>query len=57
MNAGKDYSKAKVQAQANADYTKTPRWIHLYGGVWYISREPIADSERIDPTNKPKGYC
>ena len=57
MNAGQDYQKAKRQAQANADYTKTPRWLHMYGRTWWISREPTADSERIDPIVKPKGYC
>lgn len=57
MNAGLDYAKAKRQAQANADYTKTPRWLHMYGAVWWISREPIVDAERIDPKEKPKGFC
>lgn len=57
MNAGKDYVKARKQAQANADYTGTPRWLHMYNGVWWITGTPVRDSERIDPTVKPKGYC
>lgn len=57
MNAGTDYAKAKRQAQANADYTKTPRWLHLYNGTWYISKSPVQDGERIDPRDQPYGYC
>lgn len=57
MNAGNDYQKARAQAQANADYTKTPRWLFNYGGTCWISKTPVQDSERIDPTDKPKGYC
>ncbi len=59
MNAGTDYHKARAQAQANADYTRTPRWLHMYGGTWYVSKTPVQDSERIDPRKdlQPKGYC
>jgi hypothetical protein len=39
VNAGRDYRKARRQAQANADLTGTPRWLHLYGGVWWISKD------------------
>jgi hypothetical protein len=56
MNAGTDYTKAKKQAQANADYSKTPRWLHGYNGVWWVSQTPVRDAERIDPSTKPKGY-
>ena len=50
MNAGKSYTKAKAQAQANADYSNSPRWLHQYGGVWWISKEAGAGGrERIDP--------
>lgn len=53
MNAGTDYQKAKRHAQANADYTRTPRWIHLYNGVWWIDKTSILDAERIDPARTP----
>lgn len=49
MNAGKNYRSAKRQAQANADYTDSPRWLHRYGDVWWISKTPVADSELIEP--------
>jgi hypothetical protein len=49
MNAGRDYTRAKQQAQANADRTQTPRWLHLYAGVWWISTTPVQDAEKIDP--------
>lgn len=49
MNAGRDYEKARRQAQANADYTQTPRWLHGYAGVWWVSKEPVRDAERIEP--------
>lgn len=57
MNAGTDYNKAKQQALANANYTKTPRWLHGYNGSWWISKTPVRDAERIDPQTKPYGYC
>ncbi len=57
MNAGTDYTRAKAQAQANANYTHTPRWLSMYNGVWWINKTPVQDSERIDPADKPKGYC
>ena len=42
MNAGKDYVRALAQAQANADLTQTPRWMHLWEGVWWINKtKPI----------------
>ncbi len=49
MNAGRDYQKARLQAQSNADRSGSPRWLHQYGGVWWISKTPIQDSEQIDP--------
>jgi hypothetical protein len=66
MNAGSDYVRAKRQAQANADYTRTPRWLHYYAGFYWITAEaPRAEGqtwagvtrERIDPKDPPKGYC
>lgn len=52
MNAGKNYAKAKAQAQANADHARSPRWLHQYGGVWWISGTPTTNSEQIDPRKK-----
>lgn len=49
MNAGKDYKRAKAQAQANADRSQSPRWLHQYGGSWWISTTPTADAEQLDP--------
>lgn len=49
MNAGKDYDKAKVQAQANANRANEARWLHWYGGAWWISKTPTASAEKINP--------
>lgn len=49
MNAGKHHTKARAQAQANADRSQSPRWLHQYGGSWWISTTPVADAERINP--------
>lgn len=49
MNAGTDYTKARKHAQANADRTQSPRWLHNYNGHYWISRSHTADAERIDP--------
>jgi hypothetical protein len=54
VNAGRDYLKAKRQAQANADYTQTPRWLHLYGGVWWITKTQVHDGELIRPDEEIK---
>lgn len=55
MNAGKDYKRARIQAQANADHTGTPRYLHLYNGVWWIDKEPCADALVVlpDPAKRP----
>lgn len=50
MNAGRDYGKAKRQAQANADWSGEPRWLSLYNGVWWVSKTPVLDAERVEPT-------
>jgi hypothetical protein len=50
MNAGKNYAKARAHAQANADRSDSPRWLHEYSGSWWITSTPTADAERIDPT-------
>ncbi len=39
MNAGRDYARAKRQAQANANAGGEPWVVHGYGGVWWIARE------------------
>lgn len=70
MNAGKNYTKAKAHAQANADADGQPRWLHQYNGSWWISKEPLKEdgkplelskqtfagctAERIDPSPKPR---
>jgi len=45
MNAGSDFKKAKRQAQANADASGQRRFLHLYNGVWWISKEAPKDQE------------
>ncbi len=51
MNAGKDYAKAVSQAQANADLTRTPRYVHSYNGVWWISKSPLTcEHTQINPS-------
>ncbi len=53
MNAGRDYAKAKATAQANADSDGKPRWLHMYGFVWWIDRENPTQAEppaeKIEP--------
>ena len=49
MNAGKNRDKAIQQAQVNANLTGTPRWVHLYNGVYWISKTPVEHGERTDP--------
>lgn len=44
MNAGRDYAKAKRQAQANADLRHEPYVLHQYGGVWWVTRLSSYDS-------------
>lgn len=46
MNAGTDYTKAKRQAQANADHTGKAWRMFLYNGVWWIERCQWSD---VDP--------
>lgn len=58
MNAGKNRTKARAQAQANADRSQSPRWLHQYGGSWWISTTPTADAERVDPaTTKSRHHA
>jgi len=55
MNAGHEYGKAKAWAQANANRAGTTRWLHLYGGSYWIDREPVVGAERILPD--PREPC
>lgn len=56
MYAGKDYRRAREQAQANADWTGRPRYLHFYGGAWWVSIAPPGDeSETITPRQKTAG--
>jgi hypothetical protein len=49
MRAGRDYADAKRHAQASADRSGEPHWLHRWGGVWWISAAPVRGGERIDP--------
>lgn len=53
MNAGRNYEKARAQAQANADACCGPRWLFYYGGVWWISSTKTYGAEQIDPREVP----
>lgn len=46
MMAGKDYGKALSHAQANANRDGKPRWLHSYGGRWWIS--PVDPNRAIE---------
>lgn len=60
MNAGTNYTKAKRQAQANADRDGHARQLWIYNGVWWIERvgtsargettSRIPDAEIVQPT-------
>lgn len=49
MNAGTRYAAAKLLAQANATLTQSPRWLHVWGLFWWITKEPTEGAERVDP--------
>jgi hypothetical protein len=40
MNLGRDFKKAVEQAKANAARTGKPRYLHVYGGVLWLSFDP-----------------
>jgi hypothetical protein len=46
MNAGRDYAKAKRQAQANANRVGFAYWLHGYNGHWWIERARVGDVPR-----------
>lgn len=54
MNAGLSYHKAKQQAQANADLDKAPRYLHSWNSMYWISKTPVNNGERIDPKKEKK---
>jgi len=49
MNAGKDKKKALEWAQENANRTEKPRYVHSYGGSYWIGRKPSENSIKIEP--------
>ncbi len=55
MNAGKDHEAAKRQAQANANRTGTPRYLHSYGGTYWIDRDNPVDAVGCVETFTPRG--
>lgn len=55
MNAGKSYANALWKAQANANYANAPRYLHAYGGVWWISKTPVSGAEIIEPQREMAG--
>ena len=53
MNAGSNFKKAQAQAQANANLTGTPRYLHVWGGDWWIETEQCFIScETVQPERK-----
>lgn len=59
MNAGRDYKKARAQAQANANLTQTPRVLIGYNGMWWIDHydptRPLGQgAEKINPESDQK---
>ena len=57
MNAGRDYNKARKQAQANADRDGQSRTLRLYAGTWWLDRHDskltyLEDVEVVKPNDK-----
>lgn len=52
MSAGKNYAKARAQAQAIANHAQSPRWLYQYSGAWWISETPTTGGAQIDPRKK-----
>lgn len=55
MNAGRDYAKAKAQAQANADQTGVTWVLWNHGGTWWIERGTTGPSSVDAEIFKPGG--
>jgi hypothetical protein len=59
MRIGKDFQKAREQAQANADFSGQPRWLFLYNGEFRLSKTAVTGSgfvRRYDPKPKEARY-
>jgi hypothetical protein len=54
MNAGRDHEAAKRQAQANANRTGTARYLHSYGGTYWIDRDDPVDAVGCVETFAPQ---
>ena len=54
MNAGANYGIARAQAQANADYSRQPRYLHRFNEVWWIDSAPCDGCETLTPA--AQGY-
>jgi hypothetical protein len=54
MNAGKDRSAAMDLARENANRDGQPRYVHWYGGVYWIEKTSCQGSESIIPDNHPQ---
>jgi len=54
-----DYTRARVQAQANADYAGAPRYLHSWQGRWYVEKcpAPDCDYETFIPTRTVSEDC
>lgn len=60
MNTGtNDYGVAAIQARANAESSGEPRWLHMYGGTFWISKTAVNDpnAQRFDPPSEIKRHC
>jgi hypothetical protein len=55
MNAGRNMKKAYAAAQDNADWTGEPRYVHMYNGVFWISKSPCEGSIEFLPRKKRGG--
>lgn len=59
MNAGKDHDKAKRQAQANANRIGNPRYLHFWGGTYWVDVTDPVDAigcvETFTPKFRPSG--
>lgn len=54
MNVGKNLDKAIEQAIANAKLDNKPRYIHMYGGNWWVEKSKSRDSVQVNARDKVK---